>query len=146
VILLDANLLIYAHVVEMPHHEKARTWLDGRLNDTPRVGFPWSSLLAFVRLISNPKIFDRPLSVVGAWDQVEAWLSASNAWVPQPTPRHQEVLARLLRSAAGMRSNLVNDAHLAALAMEHGLTLCSADGDFARFEGLRWENPVAVGA
>lgn len=142
-ILVDANLLIYAHVRDMPQHRATHAWLDERLNAGPRVGFAWPSLLAFVRLISNPRIFDRPSPVAGAWQQVEAWLAAPGVWVPLPTVRHREILGRLLKSETGMRSNLVPDAHLAALAIEHGLTLCSADGDFSRFPDLRWENPLA---
>jgi len=141
-ILLDANLLVYAHVRDMPHHEESREWLDQQVNDLPRVGFPWPSLLAFIRLTSNPRIYDRPLRVGDAWRQVKTWLSAPSAWIPLPTEKHQETLDRLLEAEVGMRSNLVHDAHLAALAIEHGLELCSADSDFARFEGLRWKNPL----
>jgi uncharacterized protein len=143
VILVDANLLVYAHVSGLPQHEAARAWLDGRLNGGSPVGLPWPSLLAFVRLVSNPRIFERPKSVANAWTQVEDWLGCPTAWVPVPTERHREVLGSMLRGH-GLRADLVPDAHLAALAMEHGLTLCSTDGDFARFPGLRWENPLAT--
>ena len=141
-ILVDANLLVYAHVSSTVPHAKARHWLDGRLNGTSQVALPWPSLLAFVRLVSNPRVFARPLTVAQAWTQVESWLAVPIVWIPQPTDRHKEVLARLVANET-FRSNLVADAHLAALAIEHGLTLCSADGDFARFAGLRWENPLA---
>jgi toxin-antitoxin system PIN domain toxin len=123
-------------------HERARIWLDDRLNGPAPVGPPWPSLLAFVRLVSNPRVFERPRPLDDAWSQVEAWLGCPPVWVPQETDRHREVLGRLLRTAVS-RSDLVADAHLAALALEHGLTLCSSDGDFARFPGLRWENPLA---
>ena len=126
----------------LPEHERAREWLDGRLNDAPRVGLPWPSLLAFVRLVSNPRIFQRPERVTRAWLQVERWLDVDNAWVPTPTERHAEILARLLQET-GEKADLVPDAHLAALAVEHGLTLCSTDGDFARFSDLDWRNPLA---
>jgi toxin-antitoxin system PIN domain toxin len=142
VILLDANLLVYAATSSLPQHEQARAWLDGRLNGTAPVGLPWPSLLAFIRLVSNPRVFERPRSIPDAWAQVEAWLGCTPAWLPQPTERHPEVLGELLRASV-QRSNLVADAHLAALAIEHGLTLCSTDGDFARFAPLRWENPLA---
>ena len=126
----------------MPAHERARAWLDERLGDGAPVGFPWPTLLAFVRLVSNPRIFERPRSVAQAWQQAQSWLSCDGAWIPDPSTRHRSVLNTLL-TAQGMRAALVPDAHLAALAIEHGLTLCSTDGDFARFEGLRWENPLA---
>lgn len=142
-ILVDANLLVYAHVRDMRHHQKALAWLDRQLNELPRVGLPWDSLLAFVRLVSNPRIFEKPTSLSEAWRQVEAWLSVPSVWIPLPTEKHQEVLGRLLVKEAGSRSSIVMDVHLAALAIEYGLTLCSADGDFARFSEIRWENPVA---
>ena len=140
-ILVDANLLVYAHVSSFPQHAAARAWLDERLNGTASVGLPWPSLLSFLRLVTNPRVFERPLALTDAWRQVEAWLACPPVWVPSPTERHAEVLGRLLRQAAG-RANLVPDAHLAALAIEHGLTVCSTDGDFARFGELRWENPL----
>lgn len=141
-ILVDANLLLYAHIRDFPQHEASRIWLDSRLNDAPRVGLPWPSLLAFVRIASNPRLFETPHSVPRAWEQVEWWLAAEPAWIPLPTRKHQEVLGRLL-TVSGSEANLVPDAHLAALALEHGLTLCSSDGDFGRFPGLRWHNPLA---
>ena len=141
-ILVDANLLVYAHVTSFPQHARAHEWLDERINATARVALPWPSLLAFVRIVSNPRIFHRPTSVSAAWRQVESWLATESVWVPLPTERHQRVLAPLIQKAEG-RANLVPDAHLAALAIEHGLVLCSTDGDFARFDGLAWRNPLA---
>lgn len=142
-ILVDANLLVYARVAGFPQHDAARRWLDAHLNGTVRVGLPWPSLLAFVRLVSNPRIFARPDPIAAAWQQVGEWLDRAPVWIPSPTDQHREVLGSLLESA-GQRANLVPDAHLAALAIEHGLRLCTTDGDFARFPGLRWENPLAV--
>jgi uncharacterized protein len=142
-ILVDANLLVYAHVSSAAQHRAAHRWLDGKLNGRSQVALPWPSLLAFVRLVSNPRVFASPLSVGAAWKQVDSWLDVAVVWVPGPTERHREILRSLLASA-DFRSNLVPDAHLAALAIEHGLTLCSTDGDFARFPGLRWENPLAA--
>jgi len=142
VTLVDANLLVYAHVVEMRQHERARVWLDGQLNGAARVGLPWATLVAFVRLVSNPRILKQPRTVVQGWRQVESWLGCSPAWIPPPAEQHREILGRLF-ALPGMNANLVPDAHLAALAIEHGLTLCSADTDFARFPGLKWENPLA---
>jgi toxin-antitoxin system PIN domain toxin len=142
VILVDANVLVYAHSRSFVQHEPARLWLDARLNGSAPVGLPWPSLLAFVRVMCNPRVLDRPRSPAEAWSQVGAWLDCPPAWIPLPTERHREALGALLRVAVP-RGNLVPDAHLAALAIEHGLTLCSTDGDFARFPGLRWENPLA---
>jgi len=142
VILVDANLLLYAHVSNFPQHETAREWLDGKLNGAAPVGLPWESLLAFLRLVTNPRVFEQPETTTAAWGQVQAWLTCANVWIPLPTERHRAVLGDLL-SATGAHANLVPDSHLAALAIEHGLVLCSSDGDFARFPGLRWENPLA---
>lgn len=137
-ILLDVNLLVYAHDGNSPAHERARLWLDARLSGSAPVGFPWPVLVGFLRLVTNPRIFERPWS---AWRTIQDWLCCPVAWIPQPTERHREVLGALL-AGHGVRANLVPDAHLAALAIEHGLVLCSTDGDFARFEGLRWQNPL----
>jgi uncharacterized protein len=142
VILLDANLLVYAHVSQFAQHDRARLWLDDRLDGSLPVGFPWSTLIAFLRLVTNARIFERPEPVARAWRQVETWLDSPVAWIPQPTDRHREVLGRLLVSH-GAPANLVPDAHLAALAIEHGLVLCSSDSDFARFQSLRWDNPLS---
>lgn len=142
-ILVDANLLLYAYVADSSQHGRAHAWLDQRLNGPAMVGLPWLSLLAFLRLVTNPRIFREAASMPDAWRQVAAWLANDNVWIPQPTERHPEVLEQLLASAA-VQGNLVSDAHLAALAIEHGLILCSADRDFARFAGLRWENPLAA--
>jgi hypothetical protein len=141
-ILVDANLLIYAVVPQLPQHAAARAWLEARLNGTAAVGLPWPSLLGFVRLVTNPRIFERAVSMQAAWGKVEEWLGCDAVWIPQPAGDHRRILGSLLTEAGGV-ANLVPDAHLAAVAIEHGLTLCSSDGDFARFRGLRWENPLA---
>jgi toxin-antitoxin system PIN domain toxin len=142
VILIDANILIYAHVTSFAQHKPARDWLDQQLNASAPVGLPWASVLAFLRLVTNPRVFERPEPIGDAWKQVRAWLASESAWVPQPTERHVDLLGELL-ALPGVHGNLVPDAHLAALAVEHGLTLCSTDGDFARFRGLRWLNPIS---
>jgi hypothetical protein len=142
-ILVDANILVYAHVRSLAGHERARPWLDEQLNGAAPVGLPWPSLLAFLRLVTNPRVFDRPEPMEQAWRQVLAWLGCQPVWVPQPTERHAEVLGGLFANA-GVHANLVPDAHLAALALEHGLVVCSTDGDFARFPGVRWLNPLAA--
>ncbi len=141
-ILVDANLLIYAHDVAAPKHDRAKTWLDDRLNGSARVGFPWMSILAFLRIVTNQRIFAKASPIGEAWAVVQAWLGNDSAWIPSPTERHGEVLEQML-FAGGAVGNIVPDAHLAALAVEHGLVLCSADMDFTRFPALRFENPLA---
>ena len=140
-ILVDANLLVYAHVITFAQHEPARIWLDSRLGGPAQVGLPWPSLLSFVRLISNPRVFERPQSIPEAWSQVEKWLSCPTAWIQLPTTHHRQILAGLLKETP-LRANHIPDAHLAALAIEYGLTLCSTDSDFARFPGVVWQNPL----
>lgn len=142
-ILVDANLLLYAANRSAPEHQLARTWLDAKLSGTARVGLPWPSLLAFVRLASNPLVIQKPVPVADAWGQAAQWLSSPVTWVPTPGEKHSAVFAELCQPA-WMTSRLVPDAHLAALAIEHGLTLCSSDGDFSRFRGLSWENPLVA--
>lgn len=142
-ILVDANLLVYAHVQSFAEHERARAWLDGQLNGSAPVGLPWPALLAFLRIVTNPRIFERPASMQSAWLQAFEWLGCEAVWIPQPGDRHAALLADLL-ALPGIQANLVPDAHLAALSIEHGLELCSTDGDFARFPSLRWRNPIAA--
>lgn len=142
-ILIDANLLIYAHVTSFPQHVSARRWLDAQLSGNRRVGIPWPSVLAFLRIVTNPRVFQRPDAIGAAWGQARAWLEVDVVWIPQPTERHRDVLDELLRRVA-VRADLVPDAHLAALAIEHGLTLCSSDGDFSRFPDLSWQNPLTA--
>ena len=140
-ILVDANLLVYAHVDSFIIHKNAQKWLDAQINGTAPVGLPWPTILAFVRLVTNPRIFEQPETVAGAWKQVEEWMDCPSVWLPQPTERHREILGSILINQT-LRANLIPDAHLAALAIEHGLILYSTDGDFARFPGLRWQNPL----
>ena len=142
-ILIDANLLIYASSSTFPQHRATKYWLDAQLTGLGRVGIAWPTVLAFLRVMTSPRILQYPLAMRDAWAQVIAWHAAASVWVPQPTERHSEVLRDLL-GLPGIRGNLVHDADLAALAVEHGLILCSSDGDFARFPGLRWQNPLAT--
>jgi toxin-antitoxin system PIN domain toxin len=142
VILVDANLLIYAGVSSMPEHDGARRWFDQQLNGTAPVGLPWQSLLAYLRITTNPRAIARPQRMKDAWQQVQDWLSCPPAWIPSPTERHAQEFCALCESAE-VYGDLVPDAHLATLAMEHGLILCSSDRDFARFPKLRWMNPLA---
>jgi uncharacterized protein len=141
VILVDVNLLVYAWDKGSPHHESARDWLDAKLSEAARVALPWESTLGFLRVVTNPRIYERPATTARAWRQVTEWLKCGNVWVPHAGDEHDVVLGGLLRNLGG-GSKLIPDAHLAALAIEHGLLLCSSDGDFARFHGLRWLNPL----
>ena len=139
--LVDANILLYAVDDSSPFHLRARTWLEDALNGERRVGLPWQSLTAFVRISTNPRALASPLKPADAYDLVEQWLDVPVAWVPQPTRAHRAVLGRLVREL-DLRGNLVADAVLATLCLEHGLTMVSADSDFARFPELQWINPV----
>jgi len=139
--IVDANVLLYAVNEAAPHHARARAWLDGALAGREPVGFDWTVLLAFLRLATHPAVFARPLSADEAADVVRAWLAQPPAVIVGPTPRHADLLAGLL-AEAGTAANLVNDAHLAALALEHDAVLVSFDADFGRFAGLRRETPA----
>lgn len=140
-ILVDANLLLYAVNQDAPLHEPSRSWLESTINGAEIVGLPWVVLLAFVRLTTRPGVFARPLSVGAAFGLVEAWLEQPNVISVEPTPRHVHILRGLLERL-GTGGNLTSDAHLAALAIEYGAVLCSADPDFSRFPGLQWRNPL----
>lgn len=142
--IVDANVLLYAVDERSHHHETARDWLDESLSGEEAVGFAWIVVLAFWRMSTSPRIFSTPLTVEQAHGLIEAWLSRPNAVVVEPTSRHLGVLGGLLEGT-GAAGNLVNDAHLAALAVEHGATLVSYDGDFARFAGVRWQLPSGAG-
>ena len=140
-ILVDSNILIYSSNRASPQHERARKWLDAKLSGPAKVGIPWVSLMAFLRVVTNPRILERPIAMPAAWGQVTDWLACTIVWTPEPTDSHSATFGKLINSS-GVTANLVTDAYLAALAIDHGLTLCSADGDFARFRGLRWHNPL----
>lgn len=140
-IAVDANLLVYAHDASSPDHRLARDWLEAALGATARVALPWTSLLAFLRIVTNPRIYRRPQSLDRAWAQVDKWLSAEPSWIPVPGQDHQAHLGRML-SVSGLRANDVPDAHLAALCLEHGLRLATHDGGFARFPRLSWFDPL----
>lgn len=140
--LVDANILLYAVDEESAFHEKAKAWLEAGLNGTRRVGIPWQSVTAFLRIGTNARALAEPLTPNEAWAYVESWLDAPSVWIPQPSGGHREILGRLV-TGLDIRANLVPDAALAALCVEHGLTMISADSDFARFTEIRWFNPVA---
>lgn len=140
-ILVDANLLIYSVNADAPLNRKAKEWLEAALSGEETVGFPWTVLLAFLRLTTRPGLFRRPLRVVTAFDLMASWLDQPPATIAHPGPRHMQVLRELLLPL-GAGGNLTSDAHLAALAIEHGAELCSSDSDFARYPGLKWRNPL----
>lgn len=139
--LLDTNLLIYATDDTSPHHSVVRSWLEGQLSGTETVGFAWNALLGFLRLTTSARVFDSPLTIDDALDHVDAWLAQPVAAVLEPTRRHSAVMRDLL-GPLGTAGNLTSDAHLAALAIEHGADLCSTDGDFQRFAGITLINPL----
>jgi len=140
--LLDANLLLYAVHEGVPQHHAAKAWLTEQLNGPRRIGLPWQSLAAFLRISTHPRAFARPLTPAVAWERITDWLAAPAAWIPLPGPEHARLLGDLVVTRE-IRGNLVPDARLAALAIEHGLTVCSTDTDFARFSEIRWSNPLA---
>ncbi len=141
--LVDANLLLFAVDEESPFQAAASRWLTEQLNGAARVGLPWQALGAFLRISTHPRAARQPLTSDEAWAHVQDWLAAEAAWIPNPTERHAEVLGDLIRRHH-LRGNLISDAQLVALAIEHGLTVYSADTDFAGFPEIRWENPVAL--
>jgi toxin-antitoxin system PIN domain toxin len=137
---VDANVLLYAVNEDAPLHARARAWLDAALVGREPVAFSWVVQLAFLRLATHGAVFPQPLTLGQASDVLEAWLSQPAAVVVEPTARHLSVLRGLLASL-GTAGNLVNDAHLAALAIERGARVVSFDGDFRRFTGVEWEAP-----
>lgn len=141
-ILPDVNLLVYAYDKDVPHHATARSWWESTLNGKRAVGLPWAVAMAYVRIMTNPRIRARPISPASAVADVRIWLTSPLVSTLEPGPRHLELLERLL-AEAGTGGNLVPDAHLAALAIEHDCELHTNDTDFARFKGLRWRNPLS---
>ncbi len=139
----DLNLLIYAVDSSAPAHEAANRWWNGLLSGAETVGMTWSVLLGFVRLTTNPRVMRHPLESAEALDYVDRWLAHPLTTILDPTARHTRILRDLL-GGVGTAGNLVPDAHLAAIALEHGGELCSSDHDFGRFPGLRWSDPLAV--
>ncbi|MGV3624689.1 MAG: TA system VapC family ribonuclease toxin [Archangium sp.] len=141
-ILVDTNLLLLA-TTPNPLRPAASAWLDERMWSHARVGLPWQVLLSWLRLVTNRRIYENPITIKQGWALIDEWLSQEPVWIPQPTERHAEVYGALLDSANVRDANLLPDVHLAALAIEHGLEVNSTDGDFARFTAVRWKNPLA---
>jgi toxin-antitoxin system PIN domain toxin len=140
VTLVDANVLLYAVDRSARHHEEAKAWLDRALSGRETVAMPWICLLAFVRIATHPAIYPRPLEASQALDVVEAWLGRRNVIVPSLGAEHLPALREAIE-ATGTAGNLVNDAHLAAIARRSDATVVTFDGDFARFPGIRWRRP-----
>ena len=137
----DVNLLLYAYDAGSPLHDPARAWLEEELSGTETFALGWPVLVAFLRLVTSPRVFEDPLEPDEAFALVESWLILPSVTVVHPGDRHLALVRELLEPL-GMAGNLVADAHLAALAIEHGATLCSADPDFGRFPRLRLLNPL----
>jgi uncharacterized protein len=140
-VILDANLLLYAVDARSAQHSIAAPWLEQVLGGDRRVGIPWQTIGAFLRISTHPRVAANPLSAEAAWAYVRSWLGAGPVWVPPATERTAAVLGDLMERHH-VTANLVTDAQLAALALEHGLVVYSADTDFARFDDVRWENPL----
>jgi hypothetical protein len=140
--LVDLNLLLYAVNRDSARHARAKAWLDRTLTDGDPVALPWAVLLGFLRLATSPRVFPEPLSATQALSVVDGWLARPAVVTLSPGDDHWRMLRDLLVES-GTAGNLTSDAHLAALAMEHGAELCSTDADFGRFRGVRWVNPLA---
>lgn len=140
--ILDLNVLLYAVNRDSPRHADARAWLESTLSGEESVGLPWVVILGFLRIATSPHILPRPIPIEQAIRVVDSWLAQPPVAPLSPGDEHWRVLADLLADA-GSAGNLTTDAHLAALAIEHGAELCSTDSDFARFPHLRWVNPLA---
>ncbi len=139
--LVDANLVLWAHHRQFSEHDKARVWWRETLSSSTQVGIPWSTIVAFLRISTHPRALRRPVPIDVAWKEVRRWLARTNVWVPTPTDRHTAILEDLLQRSHPT-GNHVPDADLAALAIEWGLELLSADRDFARYPALRWRDPL----
>jgi uncharacterized protein len=142
VILVDANLLLYAYHPRGELHEKSRAWLEAALSGPDLVCFAWLTLWAFLRISTNHRVFERPLSMSEAEAAISSWLAQPAASILEPGEQHWEILRGVMRIGQ-TTGPLVMDAVLAAIALEHGATICTTDRDFSRFSGLKWMNPLA---
>ena len=140
--LVDANILLCSIDSSSPFHERADGWLTAALNGTRRVALPWMSLSAFLRIATNPRATRNPLTPAEAWEHIDGWLDAPASWIPEPGRGHRQILRDLV-TRLDLRAGLVSDAVLAAICIEYGLDIISADSDFARFTDITWTNPVA---
>ncbi len=144
-ILIDANLLLYAYHPRAEQHETSRTWLEATLSGPELVRFAWVTLWAFMRIGTNPRAFERPLATPEAEAVVSSWLAQPSAGILEPGDRHWDILRGLVREGQAT-GPLVMDAVIAAIALEHGATLCTTDRDFSRFSELKWTNPLLANA
>lgn len=140
-ILVDANLLLYAEDSLSEQHTRARVWWDEQLSGSEPVGLCWPVINAYIRIGTNARLHRRPLTLKEAAERVDEWFSQPCVCILQPTDQHWAIFQKML-SAGNAVGNLVSDAHLAALAVEHNCVLCSTDADFSRFRGLKWKNPL----
>lgn len=140
-ILIDANLLIYAYNPQSEYYRAAKKWIETVFSVPEPAGLSWQTILAFLRIVTNIHVFQKPFSPKEARRIVSSWFNQTSVVIVEPGERHWEILGRLLENAQ-IRGPLISDAHLAALAMEHGLTLCSHDNDFLRFKGLEFYDPI----
>ncbi|MEI6622807.1 MAG: TA system VapC family ribonuclease toxin [Actinomycetes bacterium] len=141
--LIDANVLLYAVDETCPEHVGASRWLESALSGPVRIAFPWQTIGAFLRIVTDPRVYAQPLTAPEAWSFVDDWLACSTAWIP-PTGHNTARILRSLMIDTSVTGSLVTDAQLAAIAIEHGLAVCSADTDFARFPDCRWVNPLTI--
>ena len=141
--ILDVNVLLYATNTSSMHHQKCSDWLRRAFNGRSRVGLPWQTIGAFLRIATHPRVSAHPLTTAQAWSLIDGWLQAPVYWVPTATERTASILGSLV-AGQELRGNLVTDAQLAAIAIEHGVAVVSADSDLARFRNLHWINPVTT--
>ena len=140
-IIPDINLLVYSYNSDGPFHEEARDWWENCLSNPRAVGLPWAVILGFIRIMSSNAVFREPMETLDAISHVKSWLDCPQTQIMTPGPRHLEILADIMATARAS-GRLTTDAHLAALAIETQSELHSNDADFARFQGLRWRNPI----
>jgi len=141
VILVDANILLYAEDSSSPHHDRARKWWDDQLSGAGPVCLCWTIISAFIRISTNRRVFKNPLTMDEAVTRVDSWFVQPCVQIIQPRRRHWVIFQKLLLQSQAL-GNLVTDAHIAALALEHSCLLYSTDADFSRFPGLKWKNPL----
>jgi toxin-antitoxin system PIN domain toxin len=139
--LLDANVLLYSVDQSLRHHALCADWIRDAFTGPRRIALPWQTIGAFLRIATHPRVFSRPLSSDDAWTIVERWLMAPNCWIPEASERTARILGKLINEL-DIRGNLITDAQLAALAIEHGVPVVSVDSDFARFSEVQWVNPL----
>jgi hypothetical protein len=141
-ILPDTNLLVYAYDQSSRQHTEAREWWENQLNGSQMIGLSWVALLGFIRLLTNPRIYEHPYSPLETLEIIGSWLEQPHVKIVHPSDQHFSLLSKLI-GQLGTAGNLTTDAHLAALAIERGLILQTTDADFSRFSGLKWHNPLA---